>query len=72
MDAAALRRLFEPFYSTKEEAGTGLGLSISRRIVELHGGTIESESESEPGKGALFRVKLPAAAVPRPAILAGH
>ncbi len=50
-------RLFEPFHTTKEN-GTGLGLSVSRRIVEAHGGTITVEST--PGKGATFRVELPA------------
>ncbi len=52
----ALARLFEPFYTTKEE-GTGLGLAIARRIVEAHGGTIRVESE--PGEGTRFDVWLP-------------
>lgn len=49
-------RLFQPFFSTKEE-GTGLGLSIAQRIVEEHGGLLELESVE--GKGATFRIKLP-------------
>jgi len=52
----ALARLFEPFYTTKEE-GTGLGLAIAKRIVEAHGGTIRVESE--PGAGTRFEVWLP-------------
>jgi signal transduction histidine kinase len=49
-------KLFEPFFSTKEE-GIGLGLSIAQRIVEQHGGRIRAESISR--KGATFFVELP-------------
>jgi len=49
-------RLFDPFYSTKEQ-GTGLGLPIARRIIEKHGGDLQFETEL--GKGALFRIVLP-------------
>ena len=37
MDAEALARLFEPYFSTKA-TGTGLGLTIAKRNVELNGG----------------------------------
>lgn len=54
-----LARLFEPFYTTKQEGrGTGLGLWIADGIVREHGGEIEVESRV--AGGSCFRVKLPA------------
>jgi signal transduction histidine kinase len=50
------KRLFDPFFSTKE-TGTGLGLSIAARIVEKHGGLLEFQSR--PHRGATFGVILP-------------
>ncbi len=55
--AEVMRRLFEPFHTTKHGEGTGLGLYITRTIVESHGGTIEVESTE--GVGTTMRVKLP-------------
>ena len=52
----ALPRVFDPFYSTKQE-GLGLGLSISQEIVQQHGGRIQAESGL--GRGATFTVWLP-------------
>jgi signal transduction histidine kinase len=54
--------IFEEFQqidnsSTRQKGGTGLGLAISRRIVEMHGGTIEVESAI--GSGSTFRMKIP-------------
>jgi signal transduction histidine kinase len=53
----ALEKIFEPFYTRKEQ-GTGLGLSIAKQIIEEHGGEIRVASEL--GKGARFSVFLPA------------
>lgn len=55
--AEDLDKIFEPFYTRKQE-GTGLGLSIAKQIVEEHRGEIRVSSE--PGKGARFSVFLPA------------
>lgn len=57
-----LRRIFEPFYTTKQpddqgHGGTGLGLSVCRQIIEQHHGRIRVESLV--GKGSTFTVKLP-------------
>lgn len=49
-------KIFQPFFSTKEE-GTGLGLSIAYRIIEEHGGRLELDSEETAG--ASFVIALP-------------
>jgi signal transduction histidine kinase len=51
-------KIFDPFFSTKK-SGTGLGLAISAGIVDKQGGNLEFESE--PGKGTVFRIVMPAA-----------
>jgi two-component system cell cycle sensor histidine kinase/response regulator CckA len=52
-----LRRIFDPFYTTKK-TGTGLGLSVIYGIVTQHGGTIEVVST--PQAGTTFRIIFPA------------
>jgi signal transduction histidine kinase len=53
-----LRRLFEPFFSTKREGkGTGLGLWVSQGIVQQHGG--QMKVRSRPGRGTTFTIALP-------------
>lgn len=54
--AENLDKIFEPYFSTKE-TGTGLGLAIVQKIVDVHKGTIEVESEIR--KGTKFIVRLP-------------
>jgi signal transduction histidine kinase len=60
-------QIFDPFFRgaraiEDQIRGTGLGLSLVKRIVEAHGGSIRVESE--PGKGTVFVLRLPAAPTP--------
>lgn len=55
--AEALPKVFDPFYSTRDD-GTGLGLTIVHRIIDQHGGRIDVESS--PGTGTRFTVAVPA------------
>ncbi len=51
-----LKKIFDPFYSTKK-GGTGLGLAIAQRIVSEHNGRIDLKSKV--GKGSTFTVWFP-------------
>ncbi len=55
--SANVKRIFEPFFSTRGAKGTGLGLSITYGIVQKLGGQIEVESQE--GEGTTFTVTLP-------------
>jgi PAS domain S-box-containing protein len=55
-----LRKLFQPFFTTKKDVGTGLGLWVCRQIAESHNGKIRVRSRS--GRGTVFAVTLPSKA----------
>jgi len=61
--AEMLPRIFEPFTQVdhsleRSSGGLGIGLTLARRLVELHGGTIEARSEGA-GRGSELIVRLP-------------
>ena len=63
IDREHLSRLFERFYRvdkarSRDMGGTGLGLAIVKHILQAHGGRVDVESE--PGRGSVFRLHLPA------------
>jgi PAS domain S-box-containing protein len=68
IEPAHLARIFEPFFSTKEEVGTGIGLWVTRELVEKNGGRISVEICNDPanctlpaGVSTRFRVEFPLA-----------
>ena len=68
MDAETAARVFELFFQAQQgperkRGGLGIGLTLARRIVELHGGTIEVASDGL-GTARLSRIRLPAIATP--------
>jgi signal transduction histidine kinase len=63
IDQAVLPRIFEPFYqadssNTRRFSGSGLGLAISRKLVMLHGGSLDVQSR--PRHGTTVQIILPA------------
>ncbi len=56
IDRDQVERIFEPFYSTRQE-GTGLGLSIAKRIIDSHDADIRVTSEQ--GRGTEFKILFP-------------
>lgn len=56
MDRDMVKRIFQPFFSTKEH-GTGLGLALANKIVRDHDGRLMVRSK--PGKGTRFTIRLP-------------
>jgi len=60
-------RVFDKYYRSPRAAGikgTGLGLSIVKAVAEAHGGRVELDSE--PGRGSVFRLFLPARSLKQP------
>jgi signal transduction histidine kinase len=56
IDPVQRERIFEPFYTTKQQ-GTGLGLAITKRLIESLNGTIQINSQ--PGQGTRVEIYLP-------------
>jgi signal transduction histidine kinase/CheY-like chemotaxis protein len=61
--ASVLPQIFDPYFTTKPGA-SGLGLATAYAIVAKHGGALSVETE--PGRGSVFTVELPASPVPAP------
>jgi signal transduction histidine kinase len=60
MSAETRRRLFEPFYTTKEGAGSGLGLWVCADILGKYDGRISVRSNNAAGRnGSVFMLFLP-------------
>ena len=54
-----LARIFDPFFTTKPAGtGTGLGLPVSKKIIELHGGTIDIKNKPDGGVKVTIMLKV--------------
>jgi two-component system sensor histidine kinase HydH len=62
IDPETLKKVFNPFYTTKEK-GSGLGLPIVKSIIESHQGTISISSD--PGHGTSVIIQLPELQLPQ-------
>jgi PAS domain S-box-containing protein len=57
---ATRKRIYEPFFTTKEDVGAGLGLWVASGIVENHKGSLHVRSSMNPGEsGSAFTLILP-------------
>jgi signal transduction histidine kinase/DNA-binding response OmpR family regulator len=68
IEPAELARLFEMFSqgnrtSRRSQGGLGIGLALARRLLQMHGGSVQARSEGR-GKGSTFTVRLPVATAP--------
>jgi PAS domain S-box-containing protein len=62
MDRATMRRVYEPFFTTKPETGTGLGLWVVAQLVQRHNGDVHVWSRQREGaSGTVFSIFLPMA-----------
>jgi len=61
IDPETLKKIFNPFFTTKEK-GSGLGLPIVKSIVESHQGSVQVDST--PGEGTAVTISLPELPVP--------
>ncbi len=51
--------MFDRFHRRADSGGSGLGLAIVRDLAAAHGGSVSVESDGVPGRGSVFRVRLP-------------
>ncbi len=62
-DPETLRRIFEPYFTTRaDRGGTGLGMAIARRIAVEHGGSLTATGA--PGRGATITLTVPVEGAP--------
>ena len=60
IDSSQMKKIFEPFYTTKKDVGTGLGLWLTQNLVVKHNGHIQVRSGIDQGKSwTVFSVFLP-------------
>ena len=54
-----LAHIYDPFFTTKEPGkGTGLGLTVTRRLIEMHGGTIDIRNRKNGGVAVVIWLKV--------------